>query len=161
LTWGDDFNGANGTAPSPANWLYDIGNNNGYGNGEQEFYTSLPANCYQDGRGNLQFNPFWDGVHWTSARLESTRDDFQARPNGKLRIEASIMLPVVDPSRQKGIWPAFWALGSSIRHGTSWPATGEWDIFETVNGQSTAYGTLHCGSQGGMFPFHPIADILF
>lgn len=76
--------------------------------------------CACDGYGNLQFNPFWDGVHWTFARLESTRDGFRAKPNGKLRIKASIMLPVVEPSKKKkGIWPVFWAMGSSIRYSGS------------------------------------------
>jgi beta-glucanase (GH16 family) len=53
-------------------------------------------------------------------------------------------------SNKQGIWPAFWLLGDSIRHGVPWPQCGEIDIMETVNGAPTAYGTVHCGvSQGG------------
>jgi beta-glucanase (GH16 family) len=45
----------------------------------------------------------------------------------------------------QGIWPAFWALGASELTGTGWPACGEWDIMENVNGGNVGYGTLHCG----------------
>lgn len=33
-----------------------------------------------------------------------------------------------------------------MRHGTSWPACGEIDTFENINGGALGYGTLHCGS---------------
>lgn len=51
----------------------------------------------------------------------------------------------------QGYWPAFWMLGSTLRTGSaSWPACGEIDILETIDGQSVVHGTLHCGvSPGG------------
>ncbi len=62
--------------PSSANWFYDIGT--GYGTGEIEQTTSSTANSYLDGSGNLVLKAIKNGSTWTSARLESTRDDFQA-----------------------------------------------------------------------------------
>ncbi|UKZ50307.1 hypothetical protein TrVGV298_004565 [Trichoderma virens] len=50
---------------------------------------------------------------------------------------------------QLGMWPAFWMLGDSMRHGTPWPLCGELDIFEQINGQLTGYGTAHCDHTGG------------
>jgi len=66
-------------------------------------------------------------------------------------IEASILLPSMDESQQAGVWPAFWAMGQAFRDGgnNGWPGTGEWDILETINGQSTAHGTVHCGTAPG------------
>src|SRR4051794_34615460 len=34
LVWSDEFNGAAGTFPDTTKWNYDVGNNNGWGNGE-------------------------------------------------------------------------------------------------------------------------------
>lgn len=46
----------------------------------------------------------------------------------------------------QGMWPGIWMLGNSIRDGsnTGWPACGEIDIMEQVNGLPTAYATIHC-----------------
>ena len=42
-----------------------------------------------------------------------------------------------------GIWPAFWMLGDNINSGAGWPACGEIDIMEHVNGENRTYGTPH------------------
>ena len=47
----DGFAGPAGSAPSAANWFYDIGS--GYGTGEIEHTTSSTSNVYLDGRGHL------------------------------------------------------------------------------------------------------------
>ena len=74
--FGDNFAGAAGSAPSAANWFYDIGS--GFGTGEIENTTSSTNNAYLDGNGHLVLKAISNGGTWTSARLESTRDDFQA-----------------------------------------------------------------------------------
>ena len=58
------------------------------------------------------------------------------------------------PARGLGYWPAFWALGSPMRTGGGWPASGEIDMMEDVNGLNEASQTLHdaAGSSG-----HPLA----
>src|SRR5580693_993228 len=144
--FGDNFAGPAGSAPSAANWFYDIGT--GYGTGEIENTTSSTNNAYLDGNGHLVLKAIDNGGTWTSARLESTRDDFEAPPGGEMEMTASIEQP--DPANGLGYWPAFWALGSPGRTGGTWPTEGEIDMMEDVNGLNEASQTLHdsAGSSG-------------
>jgi F5/8 type C domain/Ricin-type beta-trefoil lectin domain/Putative Ig domain len=137
--FGDNFAGASGSAPSSANWFYDIGT--GYGTGETEQTTSSTSNVYLDGNGHLVLKAINSGGTWTSARIESTRDDFQAPAGGQLEMTASIEQP--NPASGLGYWPAFWALGSPMRMGGGWPTSGEIDMMEDVNGLNEASQTLH------------------
>ena len=137
--FGDNFAGAAGSAPSSANWFYDIGT--GYGTGEIEHTTNSTSNVYLDGNGHLVLKAINSGGTWTSGRIESTRDDFQAPPGGELEMTASIEQP--DPANGLGYWPAFWALGSPMRTGGGWPQSGEIDMMEDVNGLNEASQTLH------------------
>jgi Ricin-type beta-trefoil lectin domain/Beta-1,3-glucanase/Glycosyl hydrolases family 16 len=145
----DGFAGPAGSAPAQANWFYDIGT--GYGTGEVEHTTSSTSNVYLDGHGHLVLKATRANGSWTSARIESARDDFQAPPGGELEMTASIEQP--DPADGLGYWPAFWALGSPMRTGGSWPTSGELDLMEDVNGLNQASQTLHdaAGSDG-----HPL-----
>ena len=144
--FGDNFAGPANSAPSSANWFYDIGT--GYGTGETEQTTNSTSNVYLDGNGHLVLKAINNGGTWTSGRIESTRDDFQAPPGGKLEMTASIEQP--NPATGLGYWPAFWALGSPMRTGGGWPASGEIDMMEDVNGLNQASQTLHdsAGSSG-------------
>jgi hypothetical protein len=135
----DNFAGTAGSPPSAANWFYDIGT--GYGTGEIENTTNSTNNAYLDGNGHLVLKAIDNGGTWTSARLESTRDDFQAPAGGELEMTASIEQP--DPANGLGYWPAFWALGSPMRAGGGWPQSGEIDMMEDVNGLNEASQTLH------------------
>ncbi|MEY9928697.1 hypothetical protein ABH926_003336 [Catenulispora sp. GP43] len=135
----DDFAGPAGSAPSAANWFYDIGT--GYGTGEKEQTTSSTDNVYLDGNGHLVLKALDNGGTWTSGRIESTREDFQAPAGGELEMSASIEQP--NPSGGLGYWPAFWALGLSMRAGGGWPQSGEIDMMEDVNGLNEASQTLH------------------
>ena len=138
----DNFAGPAGSAPSSANWFYDIGT--GFGTGEIEKMTSSTANSYLDGNGHLVLKAINNGGTWQSARLESTRDDFAAPPGGKLEITASIEQP--NPASGLGYWPAFWTLGSPMRAGGTWPQSGEIDIMEDVNALNESSQTLHDGA---------------
>ena len=135
----DNFAGAAGSAPSSANWFYDIGT--GYGTGEIENTTNSTNNVYLDGNGDLVLKAIDNGGTWTSARIESTRDDFEAPPGGEMEMTASIEQP--NPADGLGYWPAFWALGSPGRTGGTWPTEGEIDMMEDVNGLNEASQTLH------------------
>jgi len=135
----DNFAGAAGSAPSSANWFYDIGS--GYGTGETENTTNSTSNVYLDGNGDLVLKAIDNGGTWTSGRIESTRDDFQAPAGGELEMTASIEQP--NPANGLGYWPAFWALGSPMRTGGGWPQSGELDMMEDVNGLNEASQTLH------------------
>jgi hypothetical protein len=144
--FGENFAGAANSPPSASNWFYDIGT--GYGTGEKEQTTSSTANTYLDGNGHMVLKAISNGGTWTSSRIESTRDDFQAPPGGKLEMTASIQQP--NPANGTGYWPAFWALGSPMRTGGGWPQSGEIDMMEDVNGSNQASQTLHdaAGSSG-------------
>jgi beta-glucanase (GH16 family) len=139
LTWSDEFNGAGGSPPDPAKWVFVTGGK-GYGNDELETYTSRPGNVQQKD-GNLVITARKedltgaDGVprHYTSARINTKGLFSQAYG----RFEARIQLPI-----GKGIWPAFWLLGEN--HETAhWPGCGEIDILETIGAPDTMYSTLH------------------
>lgn len=153
----DDFTGAAGTGLNRSNWLYDIGTSYpggapNWGTGEVETMTDSTQNVYQDGNGNLVIKPIRDAAgHWTSGRVETQRTDFAAPAGGRVRIEARLQQPNVSGAAAAGYWPAFWALGAAARPvgATNWPGIGEWDIMEDINGRSSVFGTLHCGTSPG------------
>ena len=162
-TYSDSFSGAAGSGVD-SGWTYDTGtqyNGTGctaqYGTGEVENNTSSTANVSEDGSGHLNITPVSSGGSWTSGRIETTSDSFEAPAGGEMEVTASIKQP--NPSSGVGYWPAFWMLGAGFRSsgaGTSgtmncanWPSTGEIDIMEDVNGLSEHSGTFHCGVDPG------------
>ena len=153
LAWSDEFNGPAGARPDPSNWNYDLGNNNGWGNGEAEVYTNSPNNIFRDGKGNLVIRAIRDGSgNYTSARIQTGSPGASTHTADRNwqygRIEARIKLPF-----GQGVWPAFWMLGENI--GTAgWPNCGELDIMENFgtfhNNASVNNGTMHGpGYSGG------------
>jgi hypothetical protein len=161
--YSDSFSGAAGSGVD-SGWTYDTGtqyNGTGcaanWGTGEVESNTSSTANVSEDGSGHLNITPVDSGGSWTSGRIETVADNFEAPAGGELEVSASIKQP--DPSSGVGYWPAFWMLGAGFRAsgaGTSgtmdcsnWPSTGEIDVMEDVNGLSEHSGTLHCGTDPG------------
>ena len=141
LVWSDEFNTAG--APDPANWGYDIGNNNGFGNNELQYYTNRPDNVIVS-NGTLKITAkkeSFGGFNYTSTRM-LTKNKFSAKYG---KIEARIKLP-----SGVGTWPAFWMLGNNI-DAVSWPACGEIDIMEHKGSdENRIYGTLHHpGHSGG------------
>ncbi|MGK5683370.1 carbohydrate-binding protein [Actinoplanes sp. URMC 104] len=154
--WADDFTGAANTLPNGSNWIIDTGTSYPggppqWGTGEIQTYTSSTSNLSHDGGGNLRITPLRNSAgQWTSARIETQRTDFKAPANGVLRIEGRIQMPNVTGNAALGYWPAFWALGAPYRSDRySWPAIGEFDIMENVNGLNSVWGVLHCGVNPG------------
>ncbi|GLY36538.1 endo-1,3-beta-glucanase [Amycolatopsis sp. NBRC 101858] len=152
----DDFTGGANTLPSGSNWIIDTGHAypggpGNWGTGEIQNYTSSTSNLSQDGAGNLRITPLRDGSgNWTSARIETQRTDFKPPSGGVLRIESRIQMPNVTGAAALGYWPAFWALGGPYRgNWWNWPAVGEFDIMENVNGINSVWGVLHCGVNPG------------
>jgi len=155
--WSDDFSGSAGAGLNTSSWLYDTGT--GYaggapnwGTGEVETVTSSTANVATDGSGHLAITPIRSASGaWTSGRVETQRTDFAAPSGGILRVEASIQQPDVTTSNGAGYWPAFWMLGAGARPvgATNWPSIGEIDIMEDINGRSSVFSTLHCGTASG------------
>jgi beta-glucanase (GH16 family) len=134
LVWSDEFNG---TSVDPTNWVFETGGG-GWGNNELEYYQAANATV---SNGNLVITAKKQRVGanaYTSARMKTQG----LRQFTYGRIEARIKLPVV-----KGLWPAFWMLGSNIPT-VGWPQCGETDIMEHINIDSLIYGTIHWYNNG-------------
>lgn len=148
LLWTDAFSGSAGSSPSTSNWNIITGYLGV--NSELEEYTSSNANLQVSGGSTLQIVPWTDSsttYGWTSARVESV-DSWTPADGVITRIEAEIDFGTNAISTKEGFWPAFWLLAESYRTGAeSWPACGELDILETIDGVLTGYGTAHCGSE--------------
>jgi hypothetical protein len=157
LAFSDDFNGQAGQLPSGQNWLFDLGTSYpggaaNWGTGEVETMTNNPANVSLDGAGNLRITPIRAANgSWTSARIETQRTDFAAPAGGRMRVEGRLQQPNVTGTQALGYWPAFWSMGAAARPvgATNWPSIGEIDVMEDINGRSSEFATLHCGTAPG------------
>lgn len=143
----DEFN-ASGRVGSQ--WIYDTGTGypggpqNGFGTDEIEVMTDRLENIRQEA-GYLRITPIRSASGWTSGRVETARV-FKPAPNQVMRIEAKLAYPDVHGAAAKGYWPAFWAMGETQRANRwLWPANGELDMAESVNGINRNWSTLHCG----------------
>ncbi|KAL4872101.1 concanavalin A-like lectin/glucanase domain-containing protein [Aspergillus spectabilis] len=167
LTWHDEFTSSPNTnnendgdshLPSSANWLFSTGTSYpagapNWGNNELQTYTTDPSNIQITSENTLKiiprYTPEGEGQtgHWTSSRIETHHTTFSAPALGKLYIESRLRTGCAPSSQQRGIWPAFWALGASFREDpTFWPMASEWDFVEVINGEDVVYNTLHCGN---------------
>ncbi|NBU32132.1 MAG: glycoside hydrolase family 16 protein [Actinobacteria bacterium] len=159
LLWKEEFNGKTRAWPNENIWNYDIGNNGGWGNNENEYYTM--SNARTDcgaitktvkgkkktvctGNGSLVITA--NKIPPDSIEADSCANCsfFSARLNtqGKLgfkygRIEARIKMPKGD-----GTWPALWLLGKNINR-VNWPTCGEIDIVEVGTDPYVANSTIH------------------
>lgn len=113
-------------------------------NAELQTYTTASSNLQLSGGSTVQMVPWKSssGV-WTSGRIE-TKGSWTPEAGKKMRFQVSARTGGDASDQAQGMWPGIWMLGDSIRHGTGWPACGEIDIMEMVNGLPTAYGTIHC-----------------
>lgn len=142
--WDDNFVGGGGQSPNTQKWNI-IAGNLGVNN-ELQTYTPSSRNLQLSGGNTVQLVPWRDGSAqrgWTSGRIES-RYAFTPAGGKLTRAEARLRFGSENIDRKQGIWPAFWLLGEAVRRGTGWPACGEIDIMESINGQLTGYGVLHC-----------------
>jgi beta-glucanase (GH16 family) len=141
LVWSDEFanNGSSNLGPDARTWTYDTGTNC-CGNNELETYCAYGSNAPPCSTASPSAYVGTDGyLHivaqspspnvYTSARLKSQGlFTFQYG-----RIEARMQLP-----ESQGMWPAFWMLGSNIT-AVSWPASGEADIMEHIDGANPPF----------------------
>lgn len=146
LLWSDEFDYTG--SPDETKWGYDIGRgDNGWGNGEKQYYTKRSENVIVEG-GFLKITAKkenYEGAEYTSTRmLTEGKFDFTY---GKLEVRAK--LPIGD-----GTWPAIWMLGSNIRT-VSWPACGEIDVMEHWGyNHGTVQSALHTPSSFGSTQNH-------
>ncbi len=141
ITWSDEFTGVN-NPPWSGNWSYETGGG-GWGNNELEIYVNSLANCHivSDGTGTdsqaLRFEAQtdtgkWNGT-WYSARINTYGKHFVG-PGSYIEYRCKF------PNSGQGYWPAAWMLGTV---GGNWPACGEIDIAEEVDGQWENHQSLH------------------
>lgn len=140
LVWSDEFD--TDGSPLSSKWDYDIGNNNGWGNGESQYYTSQEDNVIvEDGLLKITARKEnFEGANYTSARIRSQgRYSFTY---GKVEIRAKLPSAI-------GTWPALWMLGSNITT-VGWPKCGEIDIMEQKgDDKSKVSAALHNQSSSG------------
>jgi len=135
LVWADEFD-TDGT-PSPTNWSYELGRGqNGWGNGELQYYTAAASNVRVTD-GFLHITALRQTVgdaRYTSARIKSQfLADFTYG-----RIEARAKLPI-----GAGMWPAIWMMPTQSVFG-EWPRSGEIDIMEGRGTEpNRVEGTIH------------------
>ncbi|MCL4105724.1 UNVERIFIED_CONTAM: hypothetical protein GTU68_028601 [Idotea baltica] len=151
LVWQDEFD-QNG-APDVSKWGYNIGRgDNGWGNGESQYYTDRLDNATVE-NGVLKITAKkeeFQGSQYTSARLLTEgKFDFTY---GRIDVRAKL------PSGG-GVWPAIWMLGSKISS-VGWPACGEIDIMEYVgNNPGQISSALHTSSSFGATINHKAVSI--
>jgi beta-glucanase (GH16 family) len=131
LVFSDEF--STDGAPDANKWTYDLGNNNGWGNGELQTYTNSSNNVVVQG-GNLVITAKKTGSSYTSARLKSeNKYEFKY---GKVEFNAKLPAGA-------GTWPALWMLGQNYATNI-WPACGEIDIMEHKGNQpNIILGSVH------------------
>jgi beta-glucanase (GH16 family) len=138
IVWSDEFNG---TAINSNTWTFESGNNNGWGNGELEYYTSRTQNAYVS-NGLLHIvarQEAYGGFAYTSARMKS-QGRF-AKAYGRFEFRAKLPPGL-------GYWPALWLLGSNITT-VGWPACGEFDVMENKGSAlEKVQGTIHYSDAG-------------
>ncbi|MFT5889979.1 MAG: beta-glucanase (GH16 family) [Dokdonia sp.] len=146
LVFEDTFDGEAGQSINTDIWKFDIGTgSNGWGNAELQYYTDRPENVSLDGEGNMVITArreAFQGSPFTSARI-NTRGTVEQQYG---RFQARIQMP-----GGRGVWPAFWMLGSNIEAEPDddpatvvWPFAGEIDITE-MRGQEPfkTIGSIH------------------
>ncbi len=124
LVWSDEFD-YNGL-PDSTLWLYDTeGNSAGWGNNEEQFYTTARKENAWVENGQLSITALredFEGKKFTSARLVS-KADWQ---NGRVEVRAKV-------PAGRGTWSAIWMMpGGWTFNDGNWPDVGEIDILEHV-----------------------------
>ena len=170
LVFSDEFDAADGSAPSSSAWNAERGC--GLYNGELQCYTQSRRNAHiQHGRLVITARheptevvtdvretvivPANASAHQAERRYSvvtqqrrwwnytSARLTTQEKRVFRFpRVQASIRLPL-----STGMWPALWLLGESISS-VGWPSCGEVDVLEAVNDEGLVHSTLHWNRHG-------------
>ncbi len=136
LVWSDEFDGS---SVDTSKWVFETGNNGGWGNSELEYYQAANATVAGGILAITAKKEDVGGFHYTSTRMKTAGK--YSFTYGK--VEAKIKIP-----KGQGLWPAFWMLGANIGS-VYWPNCGEIDIMEHINTDNVCYGTMHWNSGNG------------
>ena len=137
LVWEENFNDKE---LSDKIWNFELGDgcpNCGWGNNERQLYTK-ENHVIKEGK--LVITAKKEADNYTSTRITTKgKKEFKYG-----YFESRAKLPL-----GKGIWPAFWMLGSNI-DAVGWPKCGEIDILEYVGKeQNTVFNSLHTQASHG------------
>ena len=149
LIWEDNFDG---TTLNEKYWNFELGDGCpdlcGWGNNEKQIYTKTNHELKD---GFLHINIKKEANNYTSTRITTKgKKEFKYG-----RIEARAKLPLA-----KGLWPAFWMLGSNISE-VGWPRSGEIDILEYIGRKpNTVFTTLHFQEQFGDKAYTKTTEII-
>lgn len=134
LVWDQEFN--SGSMPDTSQWTYEVGNNNGWGNQEKEYYTDARPENTRIENGHLVIEArkeSYQGYSYTSARIVTKGKEQWLY--GKVEVRARL-------PKGRGTWPAIWMLGSETPF--QWPLDGEVDIMEEVGfDPDVIHGSAH------------------
>src|SRR5882724_10790804 len=137
LIWSDEFNSVTSSNVDTTKWVFESGNNSGWGNNEKEFYTSRTNNAYI-ASGLLHIRAqveLTNTFRFTSARMK-TETKFWFK-YGRVAWRAKLPAGV-------GMWPALWMMGTNIAN-LGWPGCGEIDVVENNGTPTFNQGSLHNG----------------
>jgi beta-glucanase (GH16 family) len=139
MIWNDEFDNL---ILDNSKWINDVGGN-GWGNNEAQYYTAGSANLsMNNGLATITAKAQQFGSNqYTSAKIIS-KNLFDVKYG---KIEGRMKCPM-----GKGLWPAFWMLGSNIDT-VSWPQCGEIDIMEHINNEPKIHGTAHWNNVGHQY----------
>ena len=141
LIWSDEYNSATSSNVDATKWVFESGNNGGWGNGEQEFYTGRTNNAYV-ANGSLHIRAqveLTNGFRFTSARMKTETKFWFTY--GRVEWRAKFPSGV-------GMWPALWMMGTNIAN-LGWPGCGEIDVVENNGTPTFNQGSLHNGGTLG------------
>lgn len=131
LAWSDEF--TNSISPD---WNIEVNGLGGHNN-ELQYYRAENLSIQNGELVITARKEDFGGKNYTSGRLNTQNKKFWKY--GK--IEARISMPSFS-----GSWPAFWMLG---QYGGQWPACGEIDVMEHINGDNNAWATIHWADANG------------
>lgn len=136
LVWSDEFDYTG--LPDSSKWSFDTeGNAWGWGNNEDQYYTSDKLQNAEVKDGMLYITALKEelnGKQYTSARLRTARKGDWLY--GRFEIRAKL-------PEGRGMWPAIWFLPTDWEYG-GWPASGEIDLMENVGYMpDTILSTVH------------------
>lgn len=134
LVWHDEFNLPDGSAPDKTSWSVPARRSSAW----NRFISTRPELAeIRDGNLVLKCMPNDNVTDTDPGEMVSgaicSQNKFYLTYG---RIEARMMV-----EGYVGSFPAFWMMPNSARG--SWPDCGEIDIFESINNQQTAFGTVH------------------
>ena len=140
ILWTQSFNDKAGTKVDPKVWSYNTGAG-GWGNNEQQFYTTKAANISTDGKGSLVISAIKLDVddpknsYITNWCIDCVFSSARVMTKDKIGFKYGSISARIQNPEGVGMWPAFWMLGAPRASCDGWPSCGEIDIVEARGSQ--------------------------